>query len=67
VTAGLHPWDSDIGTEEGSHARSRAAHPPQLHDDGCHRAARLLKPMLDLGISRDHPDPVTAIEDAQKL
>jgi hypothetical protein len=39
----------------------------QLHDDGCHRAARLLKPMLDPGISRDHPDPVAAIEDAQKL
>jgi hypothetical protein len=28
---------------------------------------RLLKRMLDLGISRDHPDPVAAIEDAQKL
>jgi hypothetical protein len=35
--------------------------------DGDHEAARLLKQMLDLGISRYHPDPVAAIEDAQKL
>jgi hypothetical protein len=40
---------------------------PQFHNDGSHEAARLLKQMLALGISRYHPDPVAAIEDAQEL
>jgi hypothetical protein len=35
-------------------------------DDGRPEAAKLLREMLALGISRWHPDPLAAIEEAKK-
>jgi hypothetical protein len=34
---------------------------------GAHQAARLLKRMMALGISKYHPDPLAAIRDAEKV
>lgn len=48
------PDDPDDGRSPG-----RARH------DGRYEAARLLCEMLDLGISRYHPDPLAAIEGAK--
>ena len=43
---------------------------PPCHGDSVHHpdpeAKKLLRQMLDLGISRWHPDPMAAIEEAKK-
>lgn len=40
--------------------------PVTRHNHGEHQAAQLLKQMLACGVSRYHPDPVTAIADANR-
>jgi hypothetical protein len=40
---------------------------PEQPGDGKHAAARLLKQMLALGVSKWHPDPLAAIEQAKRM
>ena len=59
----LLPWQSPpawIGDPDEDLSR------PQHRTEGRHEAALLTKKMLALGISRYHPDPVGAIQAAQK-
>ena len=40
--------------------------PCRMNSNGNHEAAHLLRQMLDLGISRWHPDPLAAIKAAKR-
>jgi hypothetical protein len=53
----INPDDPDEGLREDQ---------PGNATDGRHEAAVLLKRMLALGVSRWHPDPMRAIEEAEK-
>jgi hypothetical protein len=59
----LKPWEPPPCHIDD--ADETLAQPEQL-DDGKHAAARLLKQMLALGVSKWHPDPVKAIAEAKK-
>ena len=68
------PWE-DVAEFAASCCQSRSLHLepwslPPCHGDSVHHpdpeAKKLLRQMLDLGISRWHPDPMAAIEEAKR-